>query len=401
MRQQWNNKKRLENLQVKKLRKLVDYSYNNVLLYRRKMERVGIRPDDIRLLKDLQKIPLLTKNELRIFSEDAVSKKFNKNSLIKKTTSGSTGEPLTVLFDKKYWDYSQAFLARALFSEGVKLRDKIAFFWYEPLNEKGFYQTIGILRKKDVLYTEHEENQLNMLKAFNPDVICGLPTVLSVIADLAEKKDTLIKPRIVFTFGEMLTDSLRKKLESSFGAEVFNEYALTEFNWVGFECKEHCGFHINAENFIIESVKQEDGRNKILITDLNNFAMPFIRYETEDIGILSDQQCSCGRNLPLLMSLEGRQDDFITLPSGRLISPRMIGGSFEHIMGVNRYKILQKRKDHIEVWLEPTTIVGHAGDKIKKCLDNIFKESVKISIKEGKISTNRGKLRVIESRVRN
>lgn len=396
------SKKELGNLQDKKLRKLINYSYNNTCLYKKKIKQEGITSKDIKSVNDLQKIPLSTKSELKTFSKNDVPKWFDKNLLIKKTTSGSTGEPFTLLFDRQYWDYSQAFLARALFSGGVRLRDKIAFFWYEPSNEKGFYQAIGILRKKDILYTKHEENQLDMLKEFNPDIICGLPTVLSVIADLAEKRNTRIKPRIVFTFGELLTEPLRKKLESAFCAEVFNEYASTEFNWIGFECKEHCGFHINAENFIIESIKQEDGRNKILITDINNFVMPFIRYEIGDTGVLDNEQCRCGRSLPLLKSLEGRQDDFITLPSGRLISPRMIGGSFESIKGISKYKIIQKRKDYIQVFLEDNEhIDNNKKEELINTLNNALGNDIQIDIKVvERIKTNRGKVRVIESKVK-
>lgn len=368
------------------------------------MQQAGINPSFICSIADLQKIPVTIKEDIkRDFPESIIPKQFNHNSLITKTTSGSTGEPFTVLLNTKYWDYSQAFLARALFAGGVKLRDKLAFFWYEPSYEKGFYQTIGILRKKDILYTEHEENQLDILKKFNPDIICGLPTVLSVIANLAEKRNVHIKPRIVFTFGELLTEPLRKKIENAFSAEVFDQYASTEFNWIGFECKEHCGFHINAENFIVESVKQEDERNKILITDLNNFTMPFIRYEIGDTGILDDERCDCGRNLPLLKSLEGRQDDFITLPSGRLISPRMIGGSFESIRGISKYKIIQKKKDCIQVLLENNEATDSAKHwEVKNILKNILKEKVHVDVKTvDKIRTNRGKSRVIESKVRN
>ena len=385
---------RIREMQEKKLKILIRKTYGQSSIYSKKMKQANVRPIDIQSLDDIPLLPITKKNDY-LQDEDS-EKKCISGKYICKKTSGSTGEPLSIVFNKSKWDLSQVYLARALFAAGARLTDKISFFWYEIPKDKGFFQKLGIFKKQDILYTEDENVQLQKLIQYLPDIICSLPSVLSVLADLIKKKGiTEIRPRIILCFGELLTESTKKNIQEAFNARIYNQYASTEFNWIAFEC-EKGSMHINAESFLIESQKND---NKLLITDLDNTVMPIIRYQIGDIGKLSHKKCDCGRNLPILEHLEGRLDDFLYLPNKRVISPRTIGGAFEEFSNIVKYKVLQKREDLIEVYIIPKNNLDIF--QIKKRIGDIVGNDVSVIIKKtDKISMHRGKDRMIESLVK-
>jgi phenylacetate-CoA ligase len=203
---------------------------------------------------------------------------------------------------------------------------------------------------------DHQENILKKLSDLKPDVIYTYPSILSLLGkEIEEKKNLEVSSKLILTTGEFLTDSNREKLKSIFKSEISSIYSTVEFGHIAFECKEHSGYHIITDNVIVEFVK--DGidvsvgeKGEVIVTTLHNFAMPLIRYKLGDIAVPLNTKCNCGRGFPLIKDIEGREDDFFIMPSGKKISPRMIN-VIEFIPGIKEYKIIQKTKKRIAVKL--------------------------------------------------
>jgi phenylacetate-CoA ligase len=185
-------------------------------------------------------------------------------------------------------------------------------------------------------------------------------------------------------------------------------YGTEENGLLAFECKQHAGYHVVSDAAIVEIVKKEKNAAEgeygdIVVTSLFNYSMPLIRYNIGDIGTFTNTKCDCGRGLPLIKRIEGRTDDFLTLPSGRKISPRVIN-VIEDIPGVSRYKTVQEAKDRIVVNIVKGRGFGpETINEIKKHIKaGCLGEDVKVDVKlVDELSTNRrGKLRAVVSNVK-
>jgi phenylacetate-CoA ligase len=191
--------------------------------------------------------------------------------------------------------------------------------WCQPIQYK-----LRFLREKYISISESQDNILKMINRYQPDIILGY---CSIVKDLAKKiKDENIRgifPKMIFLTGEALTTEDRIYISSIFNTEVFHYYATNECGLIAWECKEHSGYHINSDNVIVEFIK-EDGtyakageEGEIVLTNLNSYTMPFIRYRIGDIGIPSDEKCPCERNLPLMKMLTGRVMTILFYPMAK------------------------------------------------------------------------------------
>ena len=204
----------------------------------------------------------------------------------------------------------------------------------------------------------------NNLTTIKPDVIKSYPSCLKIISDIQSKNDKREEsnPKIILTSGELLENSVRKQLTSTFGSEVYDNYASEEWSQIAWECKEHSGYHINIDNIYVELINKNNelvGNNEmgeIVCTSLNNYAMPLIRYRMKDMAIRLDDECSCGIKLPLFKIIEGRFDDCLENKSGKLISPRLLSdileGPLNNYEGINQYQIIQDKINHLTINLE-------------------------------------------------
>jgi phenylacetate-CoA ligase len=166
-----------------------------------------------------------------------------------------------------------------------------------------------------------------------------------------------IRPRAIITTGEALYDFQRELFSRVFGCETYSYYAANEVDAIASECSEHLGYHISAENVIVEIVDDADklvpvGREgRILVTSLHNYGMPFIRYEIGDVGVSSDKACPCGRGLPLLAAINGRVSDFIYTSRGDCIPGIALNRSFLAGLGVEQYQIVQESYEKVLIKL--------------------------------------------------
>ncbi|MBR6028083.1 MAG: phenylacetate--CoA ligase family protein [Clostridia bacterium] len=272
-------------------------------------------------------------------------------------TSGSTGHPAVVLYDQRCVDVSSAVAALRTFARGEDFR---AFMKHGKKTagvfaDHGFYLACGMSRylqlkmprrqtKITVDVNAPEAEIVSRLNAFGPAMLSGYPSSLSLLAD---REDLRIQPDVVITGGELLTDTVRRKLSDRFGCYVQTHYSCTEGGEIACECAEG-HLHLNEDWVILEPVDSENRpvapgvrSDKALITNLANFIQPFIRYELTDRIILHDEPCPCGRRSRWL-EIEGRTDDILTFAGGVKIAPMSLYKVLEEVRSLRRFQLVQQ-----------------------------------------------------------
>lgn len=412
-RNQWLPISKLEQLQLNQFKQILHYAYENVKFYRDKFDHHGIKPEDIKSRADLLRIPMTTKKEvLGNFPKNLLANDFRLSDCHIENTSGSSGLKLIVALDYKAKDFCDCVYGRALFAIGYKPWQSMAYFWPSVHHRKEFHEYLGLMKKNWISSHIKAEEQLDILLKLNPIIIYCFPSTLVAMAKIMEKekpKYCSIRPKFIVSHAELLTEEARKYIESVFKCLVYNEYGATEFGFrMAWECKMRQGFHIDADSVLIEFIKDgkpvEPGeKGDMIITGLVNHAMPLIRYQIGDIGIPSDRKCECGRGLPLVEAIEGRKDDFIALPSGRIISPRMVVPLIEKYKDILEFRIVQKAKDRIHIYVVSSGVLSaDTITKLKESLYEIICEDVNISVETVKelSRTERGKLQAVVSEIK-
>lgn len=344
--------------QEKRLRHIVAHAYRNVPLYHRKFREQGLSPSDVTTLHDLVKIPITTKKEIKSgFPHDSVARGYSEKTCITETTSGTSGNMLTVLYDRRGYEILRSVAFRAFLAQGLRPWHKYCIMCRD-LRE--FNKATGsvLYRTRGLLEGRPESELVKELRGIQPEVIGAHPSLFVTIAKIMEKDAvTDITPRMLFIGGEMSYPVHREYIERIFGCSTFNKYGAYEANSLAWECKYHT-MHMDADSVIMEFVRDGEPvspgeRGEVLITNLWNEAMPFLRYRLDDVGIPSDESCPCGRTLPVLEEIEGKLDDFIILSSGELIpSTRIIPYLFD-APHIDQFKVLQDSPDHIELRIVP------------------------------------------------
>jgi len=401
----------LQRLQIKKLRTLLTYAYNNVPFYHTRFKDIGIRPDDIKIIDDLDRIPLTTKEDIQLTPlNQMVAKNVDMDGCVKNRTSGSTGLPLITLASKRADSLDAVMWLRANFENGMRLRDRIIEI-RDPRNfhKKRWLEYFGILRTEYVSIFDDVETQANFLTEKKPDIVESYPSSMEILANFFAHHQGSLKPRLVFTLAEFLDRNGRKSIERSFETELFDYYGSSELGLISWECREHGAYHINADNLIVQFVNSDGEMVKtgksgeIVCTGLNNYLMPLIRYRQGDIGLAVDRGCPCGIGLPLMQIIGGRKDDFLVATDGRIIPPTVFFpypfGSLEKI---KQFRIIQEERNQLEIQL----VVWEGFDvqlleKARKNLKELFGEDMTVEfefLKEIARDPN-GKFRKIISRL--
>lgn len=404
----------LKRMQLKQLKAILRHAYDQVPFYHQKFKRANVRLDDVKAIEDLIKIPTLTKTELQsaVFS-DIMATSANPNKCVKRMTSGSTGIPLTLLADRAAIDYELALWSRAFLENGVRPWYRLSVIT-DPRNfpKSGkLSQRLGITRRDYVSIFDPPDIQKRLLERFNPQVIKGYSSSLALLADHCLHTKCNVRPRFVFTGAELLDKASRTSIGSGFSAELLDNYACIEFGLLSWECLEHVGYHINADSVVMEIVDGGEQvsfgeRGSVVCTSLINRAMPLIRYEIGDVGVLSAERCPCGRSLPLMKVLEGRKSDFLMTTDGRAVSPTIFFPyPFESLEGIKQFRVIQEKLDKIVIQLvfkKPVEKHSHLCDEATKEIRRVFGEDMQVEfqvLKELKADSS-AKLRKIVSNIR-
>lgn len=408
------NNKQMKKYQDREFRRIVNYAYT-VPMYHKKYRACGVHPQDIRGIDDIEKLPFITKNDLREnYPDNIIPNGFDKKNGFLISTSGSTGKPVFVYYDLLSAIKSLECFVRGLKAYGGNWRKTriVLIVDISPGSAEHAVFTksaLTLLKKfitlENIKYLhigEKPEVILKEVNEFNPEFLGSYPEMLRSLAFLKKSgygKD--ITPKYVLSSGAMLDSYTKNYVEDAFGTRVLDYYGTTEAGPLAFECLEG-NYHIHSDFVNLEFL---DDDNKpvaygepghTIVTKLYGQGTPIIRYTgIDDIAIPIDDKCSCGINTQIIRKIEGRSTDLILLPSGKTLSPLSITGIPAKVMeDLNTYKIeqfqiIQHKVDEIEVLIVINKKTRNVGPPVEKILSELRKKfqekigpDVKIFVKE-------------------
>lgn len=261
---------------------------------------------------------------------------------------------------------------------GVKITDRqvvIGADWV-PIH---LIQKLGIFKTKRISPFDKLDTQIKEIQEFDPKIMTAYPSCARALAKEIKDRDIQgIKMRSIFTGGETLDPYTRRLVENTFEAEIFDGYGANEVGVVSIECAKHCGYHI-LEDFVVCEILRDGEQaavgeeGEITVTNLTNYAMPFIRYNLEDQGSLIGDQCSCDNSFPLMKISQGRKSDVVRLPDGRVVSALAVYCGLPFISGIKQFQVVQERLDKFTVKItKEITFTNRTFKKIRQMLRSIL-----------------------------
>ena len=383
----------MRRIQEEKFLEQVRHAYANSPFYRRKMDDAGVKPEDVRSLDDIGKLPFTTKDELKADQAEhppwgsILAVPFEECLRIH-STSATTGRPVMYLDTASDWEGFYRSYARGLYGMGIRKSDMVmCAFSYGPWIGfwSGFYaaQTLGCLLFPAGGFST--EQRIDALLTYPITVLGSTPSYALYMAEEAKKRGIDLakdsKIRITWHTGEpgASIPAMKKKLEGAFGAEVFDLPGLTELAAWGFSCTDHSGIvHVHEDYCLPEVLNLESGEpvgpgeeGELVFTSLYRKAMPLLRYRTRDVIQVADRACPCGRTL---FSIEGgvlgRLDDMKKI-RGVIVYPMRIEEIVRTFPEMDEFMVYLRRKeglDEITVEIDPSPEVSkdaHPGLKKK------------------------------------
>ena len=318
----------MKKLQSERLCAQVKHVYENVDYYRNLMDEKGLKPEDIKGIEDLHKLPFLSKADLRdCYPYGLLAKPLSECVRIQ-STSGTTGKRVVAFYTQKDLDMWENCCARAITAAGGTNEDVCQVCYGYGLftggpGLNGGSHKVGCLTLP--MSSGNTERQIQFMRDLNATILCCTPSYAAYIGETLHEmgygpEDISLKAGI---FGaEPWTEEMRQQIEKTLGIKAFDIYGLTETSGPGvaFECSEQTGMHINEDNFIAEIIDPETGevlpegsKGELVFTSITKEAFPLLRYRTRDICILSREKCSCGRTLVKMTKPMGRSDDMLII----------------------------------------------------------------------------------------
>lgn len=364
----------LRRVQERKLRRLVRHAYEHVAHYREAMDERGLRPDDIRGLEDLARLPILTKERLQSLPVEAkTADNVDLGHCREFMTSGTTGLPLRFYVTARDLTYRNLVCARTHKAAGIGPRDKIAVIAGDlKVNRRvSFRQRLGLWRRREISSWLGPDAWIEEMLSWKPTAIIGRVTTLRILGErMRDRGIDGIRPRIILSSAEMLDDGSRRFFRETFGSRVVDHYGCFETGCAAWECRVCGGYHVNADFIILEALAP-DGRparpgepGEVIVTNLHNLAMPFIRYRQGDDVVPSAKPARCGRGFPLLDRIDGRRDDRIVRLDGRRIPPQAVYHVLIPVPGVRRWRVEQNVPGRVTVLVEPREDFGPQAERV-------------------------------------
>jgi phenylacetate-coenzyme A ligase PaaK-like adenylate-forming protein len=359
MESQYYSYEELCHIQNKKLKKIVNHAYNTTRYYRTLMNKLKISPEDIRCQRDLHKLPIVTKEIIRQDPRSFLSSEINNFRPRLVTTGGSTGIPFKYYLSRNFDGYVWGSIWRAWSVGGYDLGDKVAALGGDRISKKSLkHRLYNFLNNwKSINVTDLNDQSLHHifqnLKTAGCKMIYAYPTPLYLLANYIIKHHLNFKINHIVTTSEVLFSEHRRVIEKAFQCKVFDLYGANDGGVLSFECEYFDGYHLSMEKCITEIVneKGEEVPNgttgKVVLTDLENYAMPLIRYEVGDRACITNEPCRCGRGLDRLQSISGRIKDFVDLINGRRIDGSYFTKRFRNISGIVLFQIIQKQSNDV------------------------------------------------------
>ena len=417
----------LRDLQLARLQRIVKHSYDNVELFRTRMDERGVKPEDVKTLKDIQLLPFCKKVDLRDtypFGLFAVP----MNEIVRlHASSGTTGKPIVVAYTQEDINVWVEVMKRALACSGLSRNDVIQISYGYGLFTGGLgahYGAEGLGATVVPASGGNSKRQVMLLRDFGVNAICCTPSYFLHLIEQANELGIDLRelPLRAGIFGaEPWTDGMRERLEQGAGIEAFDIYGLSEIigPGVAIECDCHQGMHIFEDHFYPEIIDPDtcevlpDGEfGELVLTTLSKFAMPMIRYRTRDLTRIIPEKCACGRTVRRIDRISARSDDMFII-RGVNVFPSQIEAALLTVEGTTaNYQIIlttERDMDNIEVDVELTTelfsdrirCMEELQKKISAAIESVIGLRVKVKlVAPHTIARSEGKAkRVIDNRV--
>ncbi len=414
----------LQKLQSERLKEQVKHVYENVAPYRKKMDEMGVKPEDINGIEDLHKLPFITKDDLRDeYPYGYVAVPLDECVRIQ-STSGTTGRRVVAFYTKEDIEVWEDCCARAIVAAGGSNKDVChvcygyGLFTGGPGLNGGSHK-VGCLTLP--MSSGNTERQLQFMEDLGPTIICCTPSYALNLGEAIKEKG--IKDKIKLKAGifgaEPWTEEMRHDIEDALGIKAYDIYGLTEISGPGvsFECEAQAGMHIQEDHFIAEIIDPETGEvlpegsvGELVFSCITKKAFPLLRYRTRDLCILTREKCSCGRTHVRMKKPTGRSDDMMVI-KGVNVWPSQIETVILNQGYQANYQIVVDRinnKDRIELQVEltpemaadPKLNVKKKESEIKSGLKSMLGIGVDVSVVQPKtIVRSEGKaVRVIDKR---
>ncbi len=375
-------REQLRELQLKRLKSIVRRVYNNVPYFRKKLDTLGLKPSDIKLLDDLQKLPFITKHELRETYPFGLFAKPMKDVVRIHSSSGTTGKPVVAGYTRADLNLWAELMARTLTAGGATAEDVVQNAYGYGLFTGGLgihYGAEKIGATVIPISGGNTARQLMVMEDFGVTVLTCTPSYSLQIAEVAEEKGLdmrKLKLRVGFFGAEPWSDEMRKEIEDRLHVRAMDLYGLTEVIGPGVasECENRRGLHIYEDHFIPEIIDPDTGkvlpqgqRGELVLTCVTKQAFPVIRFRTRDIAKLEYGKCDCGRTLVRMNRVTGRTDDMLII-RGVNVFPSQIEAVLVGIEEAEPHYQLIVRKDGPMDTLEVQVEVDQQlfSDEIKK-----------------------------------
>lgn len=408
-------KEELKKLQTRRLKALLRHAYENVPYYHRIFRNSGFQPANFKRLEDMQRIPILKRSSLKLKPEELLTQNLAKRQIVACKTGGTTAAPLRFYLRKAEIPWHAAAELRGYGWGGYRPGDK--------------YVHIRRVRPGDVLLRPLERlrrlvlrckllNTINLseetlasftltLQKFKPEYVLGAAGSTNLLATFLLQNGThRIHPRGVFTYGQQLLPHYRRAIEKAFNCRVYDRYGSTEVPQIASQCGSHEGHHVADENVLVEIEKDgevaapgEEG--KVLITSLNSYATPFIRYDIGDTGRILRDECPCGRKLSLFSPV-GRDYEYFVHSDGSFTFFRDVQTVFEDLP-IKDFQIAQQAYDEIVIKIVPKQGYKQAHtDFILKAINWRIADiaNVRVELVDSLPFTGLGKVRHFASKIK-
>jgi phenylacetate-CoA ligase len=413
MRNQMLARRELESLNWQKRKRLLTYAFDKVPIYRKKYAEAGLRPSDIRSVEDFEKLPIIRREDLRDHFADFLSKDARPGVLELSTTGGSTGTPVKVMHDKRipidafrHRIFSWWGLDPAVNAAYVRRRQDRSLF-------EDLLSRLILWPRRDIFLDASSMTEAGIrrfIREFNqlePGVLRGYVGAIHHLAVFVEENHmTVHPPKAMMVSSSPFSQSERMRMEHVFDAPVYDTYGSCEVDWIAAQCQERTGLHIFYDSRHVECVDEDNqsvshGKlGRILLTDLEDFLFPLIRYENGDRGRLLPDSCPCGISLPIMDKVLGRVSDMILLPDKTSLAGEYLTTIFDRFPDVvSGFQVVQKKDRSLHVLYVPAA----CDDALAKALASVEQELAKRTRRQvpitfkavAKIPHDRGKLRFV------
>lgn len=387
---QWWPLERLQELQFARLRAQLEYCHRHSQYFRELWNAHGLQPTQLRSPADFARWPLTSRDTMRDRANE-IKITQPKTSCVSKATGGSSGAPLQFIINSDADERRVGCTFRGYSWAGASPGTRQTYLWGTPLGQRSkrsewkeyLYQRY--LYRRDFLssFDIHQQDTVRLVKRINgyrPKILVAYVNPVVALARQIERQGlSVASPAAVIVGAEKLYDYQRQIIERVFAAPVFETYGSREVSLIGAECEHHRGLHLSMENLLVEIVNSDGTPTPtgeegiVVITDLFNCAMPFIRYVIGDRAVAGFQSCPCGRGLPLLQQVVGRQVDMLVMGDGL----QLAGEFFPHLLkdyaAIRQFQVIQKQRSLLEIRL---VVDKHWTNEARQNLNGQLKRSI-------------------------